>query len=82
MVVDLETTGLDPAKDGIIELAAIRIEAGKETQRFAALVQCNRKLPKTVAELTGITDQLLKEQGAPLEQALQGFLSFVGKGRW
>ena len=81
VVVDLETTGLDPAKDGIIELAAIRIEAGKETQRFAALVQRNRKLPKTVVELTGITDQLLKEQGEPLEQALQGFLAFVGKDR-
>lgn len=81
VILNLETTGLNPAEDSIIELAAIRIEAGEESQRFAALVQCNRKLPKTVVELTGITDQLLKEQGEPLEQALQGFLAFVGKDR-
>ena len=80
-ILDLETTGLNPAEDSIIEFAAIRVKDGKETERFASLVRWNRKLPKTVVDLTGITDQLLQEQGAPLEQALQRFLDFVGKDR-
>ena len=81
VILDLETTGLNPAEDSIIEFAAIRLEDDKEIERFACLVQCNRKLPETVVKLTGITEQLLQEQGVPFEQGLQRFLNFVGKDR-
>ena len=37
-VVDTETTGLDPQKDRIIEIAAIRVRAGREVARFETLV--------------------------------------------
>ena len=81
VILDLETTGLNPAEDSIIEFAAIRVEGGEETARFACLVQYHGRLSEKVVRLTGITDRLLEEQGAPLEQVLQRFMDFVGKDR-
>lgn len=75
-VVDTETTGLDPQKDRIIEIAAIRVRAGKEVARFETLVKPGRKLSKKIVELTGITDADLKD--APKQQeALQKFQEFL-----
>jgi DNA polymerase-3 subunit epsilon len=41
VVVDIETTGLDPRFDSIIEIGAIRYELGKEIDRFSELVKPN-----------------------------------------
>ena len=79
--LDLETTGLNPAEDSIIEFAAIRVERNQASARFTCLAQYERKLPQTVVDLTGITSQLLQKQGVPLKQALQSFLDFIGKDK-
>ena len=34
IAIDLETTGLDPKRDKIIEIGAVRIEQGKEREEF------------------------------------------------
>lgn len=81
IILDLETTGLNPATDSIIEFGAIRVEAGAVVDRFTCLAQYDGKLPEPVVKLTGITEQLLREQGVPLEQGLQQFLDFVGTDR-
>ncbi len=75
-VVDTETTGLDSQKDRIIEIAAIRVRAGKEVARFETLVKPGRKLSKKIVELTGITDADLTD--APKQpEALQKFQEFL-----
>lgn len=60
VAVDLETTGLDPLRDRIIELAAVRFENGVETGSFAALVDPGRPVPLRVQRLTGITNADLR----------------------
>ena len=79
VVIDLETTGLTPGKDQIIEFAAIRMCGQEEKGRFSCLVRCEKGIPSSIAELTGITDRLLEEKGQPPALALQGFLEFIGK---
>lgn len=75
-VVDTETTGLDPQKNRLIEIAAIRVRGGKEVARFETLVKPGRKLSRKIIELTGITDEELKD--APAQQdALQRFMAFL-----
>ena len=60
-VVDIETTGLDPKKDKITEIGAIRVEGGKIADTFHTLVNPGRRLEERITELTGLTDEALKE---------------------
>lgn len=78
VALDVETTGLDLDEDEIIEIAAIKVVDGEETDRFHVLVRPGRRLPKKVVELTGITDDLLESQGVDIGDAMEEFVSFVG----
>ena len=74
---DLETTGLAPRHDRIIEIGAVLMKQGKEIDRFQTFVDPQQRLDKETIDLTGITDEML--QGAPkIEEALPKFLEFVG----
>lgn len=76
VVVDLETTGLDPNRDFIIEIGAVKIEKGKITEKFSTFVACPVSLPSEIVVLTGITEKELK--GAPaMEDALKSLREFM-----
>jgi len=57
--LDLETTGLDPENDEIIEVAAIRFDADGVIDRYHTLVNPERKLDYRIALLTGIDEREL-----------------------
>jgi len=78
LVLDLETTGLNAAADRIIEIGALAVEGKEVKQRFQALIRIDRPLPEAVRALTGITDELLNNEGRPLPEALREFLAFAG----
>lgn len=78
-VVDVETTGLLDSEHELIEIAAIVVSDGKEERRFHALIKCEGTVPKAVEALTGISDQLLRQQGRELDKALPEFLTFLGE---
>lgn len=63
LVIDLETTGLNPATDEIIEIGAVKIVNGTVCDRFQTLVCPKHPVPDDVADLTGITNEMLI--GAP-----------------
>ncbi len=74
---DLETTGLSPENDTIIEIGAVLFHNGKEQETFQTFVDPHRKLDAQIINLTGITDDMLV--GAPsIEEILPKFLEFVG----
>ena len=74
---DLETTGLMPRRDTIIEIGAVIMKRGVEIDRFATFVDPGCKLTKEVSELTGITDDMLV--GAPkIETVMPQLLEFIG----
>ena len=74
---DLETTGLFSQHDAIIEIGAVRIQAGREVARFQTFVDPGRPLSQKIMDLTGITDEMLR--GAPkIEEVLPDFLRFAG----
>lgn len=77
VVFDLETTGLDPWQDHIIEFGAVRLVKGEERGSFQSFVDPGVPLPREITALTGITSKELA--GAPrIEEALPRFLEFVG----
>ena len=71
VVIDLETTGLHPDRDEILEYGAKRVVNGETTENFSRLVRCGHALPQEIQNLTGITEELLQEQGVLPDQALQ-----------
>lgn len=77
VVFDVETTGLKPYSQRIIEIAAIRFRGGREDEVFSTLVQPDRALPAQIVSLTRITDDLLAD--APRFDAIAAPLrAFLG----
>ena len=55
--LDLETTGLNPKSERIIEVGAVKFRGETEIDTFSALVNPNRKLSKLILQMTGITQR-------------------------
>ena len=68
VVLDVETTGLQPSRQRIIEIAIVRFSRGAETNRWASLCSPGRRVPAYITKLTGIDDDLL--EGAPTFEAI------------
>lgn len=87
IVFDLETTGLDATKHEIIEVAALLVTREQVTAKesrvvtFQSLVKPQRKVPAKITTLTGITQEMVDQQGEELENVLRQFLDFVGNRR-
>ena len=82
VVVDLETTGLDPERDQIIEIGALEVVQGKRERTFSTLIQPRTPLSghyvsPFITQLTGITDEMLAAAPQP-RQALEAFGKFLG----
>ncbi|MGH7964215.1 MAG: exonuclease domain-containing protein [Candidatus Binatia bacterium] len=62
IVLDVETTGLKPGRAAITEVAAVRIENGRLGTEFHTLVNPSQRVPMAITRLTGITDEMLRDQ--------------------
>jgi DNA polymerase-3 subunit alpha (Gram-positive type) len=76
---DIETTGLSPNLDRIIELGAVKYQDGKVVETFNELISPGIPLPPESIEVHGITEDML-EGMPPVEEVLPHFLKFVGDG--
>ena len=76
VVIDIETTGLS-SDARIFKLEAAKIKDGKEIERFNTLVNPHTRLTTKIEELTGISNDALKD--APdIEKILPDFFDFIG----
>ena len=76
--LDLETTGLNPKIDKIIEIGAVKVRNGIIVDSFETFVAPERKLEERITELTGITDKML-ENAPSKEEIIPKFLEFAGE---
>jgi predicted DnaQ family exonuclease/DinG family helicase len=75
---DLETTGLNPKTDRITEIAACRFKNGEFVDEFTTLVNPEKKIPKHITAITGITNKMVED--APLiGDVMPDFLKFIGE---
>lgn len=76
-VVDIETTGLSPQKDDIIELSALKVRDNKVVEEFSTLLKSSKGVNNFISGLTGIINSMLNN--APIiEDVLPEFLAFIG----
>ena len=79
VALDLETTGLDPERDRVIEVGAVAFDTGGILATLDRLVDPGRSVPDAVLKLTGIRAADLRGGSTP-EVAL-GELAELVKGR-
>ncbi|MBI5059187.1 DEAD/DEAH box helicase [candidate division KSB1 bacterium] len=76
--IDVETTGLDPEQDGLIEIAAVRFRGGVPVEEYSSLVSYPGNIPRFITDLTGIADPDLI--GAPpFKEIARDYLRFLGE---
>ena len=75
VVFDIETTGLNPRSDRIVEIGALRVKDGEVIDTFEILINPGIEIPQTVIDIHGITNDMVKDAAFP-GVALQQFVSF------
>ncbi|NCQ52693.1 MAG: 3'-5' exonuclease, partial [Caldiserica bacterium] len=74
---DLETTGLNPEIDEIIEIGAIKVQNDEIKETFHSLVRPNKNIPKFITDLTGISEKDVEK--APRTEDLKDKIeNFIG----
>ena len=69
VAIDLETTGLDPKKEKIIEIGAVKVVDGQVAEEFATLVDPRRLLERRIST-----------RSSGRRQSLSGICRFWGTG--
>ncbi len=78
VALDLETTGLAPDRDAIIEIGAVKFRGDETLGTWSSFVAPNRELPAKIQHITGITPEDL--HGAPsLFSVARPLVEFVGE---
>ncbi len=77
VVFDLETTGINPQQDSIIEISAVKVAEGIIAAEYSTLVNPGRHIPAPATAVNGITDKMVADAPA-IGEAIGGFWDFIG----
>lgn len=79
VVFDTETTGIDFKRDRIIEIGAVALENGEETEGMDLFIRLpeGRRLDPFITELTGITEARLEAEGVGDQEAAGAFAKLL-----
>lgn len=75
VALDLETTGLSPRKDYILEIGAVRVADNKPVEKYTSFVDPGIPVPAHITELTGI-DNTMARSGRNIRPVMEEFLEF------
>lgn len=75
VAVDLETTGIGAKREKITEIGMVKVVDGSVVETYHTMVNPHREIPERIVELTGITDEMVKD--APgIEDVLPKVIEF------
>ncbi|MDE5778403.1 MAG: topoisomerase DNA-binding C4 zinc finger domain-containing protein [Lachnospiraceae bacterium] len=77
-VFDLETTGIRPDYDSIIEISAVKVVNGNVTDTFSSLINPGRRIPYGATAVNGISDEMVANK-PELDIVFPKFVEFIGK---
>ena len=77
VAIDVETTGLSPLYNELIEISAIKYEGAKKLDTFSTLIKPKKEVSSTITNLTGITNKML-EDAPTIEKVMPELIEFIG----
>ncbi len=77
-VFDIETSGLDPFRDEILEIAALKLKGEEVIGRFEELVQPTKPIAPEAEKIHGLNEIFLLVNGRQVKDALTDYLKFIG----
>ena len=77
VLFDIETTGLSPDTDAIIELSALKVYNHEVVDEFSTLIDPGIHIPYCASSINGITDDMVKDS-PDIAKALNEFIFFSG----
>lgn len=78
VAIDVETTGLSPIENELIEVSAIKYEGQKKIDTFTSLIKPKARIPYYITNITGITNEMV--QNSPfVEEIMPNLISFIGE---
>lgn len=78
VAIDVETTGLSPFANELIEVSAIKYKGNKKIDTFSTLIKPKVEIPYYITKITGITNDMVKS--APgVEEVMPELIRFVGE---
>ena len=75
-VLDLETTGFSPVTERITEIGVMKLQDGKVIDEFSCFVNPEKPIPARVVELTGITDDKVRD-AQTIDKVFPELLEFI-----
>lgn len=77
VAIDVETTGLSPFANELIEISAIKYEKNKKIDTYTTLIKPKEPIPYYITKITGISNQMVKD--APdVEEVMPKLREFIG----
>jgi ATP-dependent DNA helicase DinG len=77
VALDIETTGLDPQTDAVIEIGARRFDGPRVEDEWTTLINPGRHIPEFISGLTGISDEMVR-QAPHIRDVLDELAAFIG----
>lgn len=77
VALDIETTGLDPQRDAIIEIGMVRFSGHRVEAEWTSMINPGRPIPTLITQLTGITNEMVRN-APPIKAVLQEVADFAG----
>lgn len=78
IAIDVETTGLVPWEDKIVEIGAVLFEYGMPVKSFSTLVNPKKSISQSASKVNHITDKMVRK--APSEEKVyKEFVEFLGE---
>jgi ATP-dependent DNA helicase DinG len=77
VALDIETTGLDPSTDAILEIGAVKFGENRNEREYSTLVNPGRHIPEFISGLTGISDEMVR-QAPTIQDVLGELVAFIG----
>lgn len=78
IALDLETSGLNPSSDKIIEIGMAKVLDGAVTDTYSMLLNPKERLSPRITQLTGITDDMVSTQPV-IADILEDIVAFIGE---